>query len=624
MKRWFAWVLIFACFLTACTDKPNENQEQTQSTTLPKTTEPPHSILWADSAMEQATGGAVRVYGPDQAEVAGIGFLDGDPVALTVLEDTLVLTRFDSNTGIVEATGRYSCQPEKETVMFSGNRAVLYDRQNNCFRILDGSFKEIDKIKAPQTLAGTPIIAGDLSQAYFCDGDQIWALNLDTGIPRLVAQLNAQELYLSGLHFDGSVISCIVTDGDGQSYVAFLETATGITLGTDKDLLTVESGTDTYLLRRLDGTTMEVLLGRRDGQPNSFTGPESKLELTLLPRLQAVLAVESAQGSTRMGVYSLDTGKCLGSVTLDGVQRIGCAVEDPAEEALWFAAEDSGGEQDVLCRWDFGASGGQDETLRVGKRYSAGERDEDGILRCRELASQIGSKYGVDIRLADEVTVAQNYTFTLEYQVEAFEKALEDLDRAMAKFPEGFFRTMAKVTKDRTLHIGLIRAYRADTLNAQVMNDGLQYWIGGNAYIALSVGDNVEADFYNELSHAVDTYVYSYSIHYDFWNDCNPEGFVYDESYDLYTTHEGSPYLQDENRAFIDAFSMTFSHEDRARVMEYALMDGNEAYFQSDIMQAKLRQLCLGLRQAFGWKKYEGTFIWEQYLVESLAYTDEK
>ena len=91
-----------------------------------------------------------------------------------------------------------------------------------------------------------------------------------------------------------------------------------------------------------------------------------------------------------------------------------------------------------------------------------------------------------------------------------------------------------------------------------------------------------------------------------------------------YALHRLAKHLQDENRAFIDAYSMTFSHEDRAKVMEYAMMDGNESYFESEIMQAKLRQLCLGLRQAFGWKKYEGTFIWEQYLKESLAYVPEQ
>jgi hypothetical protein len=37
-------------------------------------------------------------------------------------------------------------------------------------------------------------------------------------------------------------------------------------------------------------------------------------------------------------------------------------------------------------------------------------------------------------------------------------------------------------------------------------------------------------------------------------------------------------------------------------------------------MQEKLMQVCIGLREAFGLKKSTETFLWEQYLKESLAY----
>ena len=53
--------------------------------------------------------------------------------------------------------------------------------------------------------------------------------------------------------------------------------------------------------------------------------------------------------------------------------------------------------------------------------------------------------------------------------------------------------------------------------------------------------------------------------------------------------------------------------------MEYAVMDGCEAYFASDIMQAKLKTVCKGIREAFGLKKDSRVFLWEQYLKEPLA-----
>ena len=108
---------------------------------------------------------------------------------------------------------------------------------------------------------------------------------------------------------------------------------------------------------------------------------------------------------------------------------------------------------------------------------------------------------------------------------------------------------------------------------------------------------------------------------YDRWDELNPKGFAYDYDYITNMTRDGSAYLQDSNRYFIDTYSMSFPKEDRARIMEYAMTEGNEFYFQSTAMQAKLLALCQGIREAFGLRKSPETFLWEQYLNMSLAYT---
>ena len=65
---------------------------------------------------------------------------------------------------------------------------------------------------------------------------------------------------------------------------------------------------------------------------------------------------------------------------------------------------------------------------------------------------------------------------------------------------------------------------------------------------------------------------------------------------------------------------MTFPKEDRARIFDCALAEGNAELFASKTMQNKLRQLCVGIRNAFDWKKDERAFLWEQYLETPLAY----
>ena len=63
---------------------------------------------------------------------------------------------------------------------------------------------------------------------------------------------------------------------------------------------------------------------------------------------------------------------------------------------------------------------------------------------------------------------------------------------------------------------------------------------------------------------------------------------------------------------------MTYPKEDRARIMEYAMLSGQESYFQSAPMQAKLRTLCAGIRNAFVLETEPVIYRWEQYLHEPL------
>ena len=99
-------------------------------------------------------------------------------------------------------------------------------------------------------------------------------------------------------------------------------------------------------------------------------------------------------------------------------------------------------------------------------------------------------------------------------------------------------------------------------------------------------------------------------------------GKRFEYTYGYSTITDADKYLSGEDRAFVDTYSMSFPKEDRARILENAMLSGNEALFSPPIMQAKLTKLCEGIRQAFGLRKSKETFPWEQYLEESLAYSE--
>jgi len=423
--------------------------------------------------------------------------------------------------------------------------------------------------------------------------------------------------------FDDTVLHCVVTDMDGNSYTAFYSAKTGEKLGQDAYLTSIDSWGDNYLVRRIDGPVAEVLVGSMNGALKSFTMADHSNWLCILPKNGVAVEEDEGQTGTTLTAYELSEGKALGAITLKQITHAGLLTEDMSGRFVWFSAWDPISNRVILCQWEYAAIG-SDETVRIGTRYTAKNPDTAGLAECRKLADELEKKYYVEILLHTDLTEPSDYSFVPEYQVPAYKEALQALDTAMAKFPDGFFRIVASSSNSPKLYISLVRAIEPNRYDVTKLPSGYQYWIDGSSYMALLVNDQVEQQFYHELSHVLDTYVKGKSVHYDYWKDCNPKEFRYDESYAEYEKHADSPYLKGENRAFINAFSMTYDFEDRATVMEYALLDDCGEYFASDIMQAKLKTLCQGIRRAFGWRYYEGTFLWEQYLKESLAYVKKK
>ena len=240
-----------------------------------------------------------------------------------------------------------------------------------------------------------------------------------------------------------------------------------------------------------------------------------------------------------------------------------------------------------------------------------------GLRACIVYAQELGETYGLDIFVGNTAVERQppDYRLEVEYRPTVIHKQLETLEAVLSKFPEGFFdRQQRKVT------VCIVRSIQSNGESGGLAEvKGLQFWAKYDPYIALTAGDSLEAAFYHELFHVMDGKILSNTRSYYRWQNLNPDGFWYFGNYTSYRDADVSRYLQEEDRAFIDAYSMCYPKEDRAVIMEYACREGNEQYFQSEIMQNKLRTLCEGIRKAFGLEKYQGELIWEQYLKEPLV-----
>lgn len=626
MKRWLVWTLVLAALLSGCTEVPGGNPTgstgQTEATQ--QQTEDAQGLYAPESQIEQETFGAVRAY-PLESSCTGIAFMGGDLLLAECGDDGITtLTLLTGQTCIPKITVKLDCEVFLDTgVCVTGNAVGYYNGLSNSIVLLNEKLEETDRISMPDNLVGTPVFSSDLSEVYYCTGGDIRGMELKTGVSRLIRKSSAQPQTLVCTVFDDTVLQSFVDTGAG-SYTEFISAQTGEAVGMDRELIRLAVWGSSYYLERLEGAVTEHLFGTLDGQIYSFTPETDTAKITALLTMDALVSAEPMEAGTELSLYNLNTGKKTASVLLDLMDQVCFLTADPTGQAVWFSAYDESRQQDALYRWEASASAVEDSRVYTGIRYTKENPDTQGLAQVKQQAEVLSEKYGVTICLENTPVQPEDYTLVYEYQVKAFRDGLTDLEKVLSAFPEGFLRRLARVSSSGELQIGLVREMYGTM--GQVPSDvvGLQYWVDGNAYIALNLGETLEQAAYHELAHVLDTYVLNNCSDFDVWDRLNPDGFTYHQNYTDYLTLPDKTYLEGEDRAFIDAYSMTFAKEDRARVFEYAMMEDCGFYFESDTMQAKLKLLCEGIRDACNWKKDTRTFPWEQYLKESLAYTEDK
>ena len=611
MKKWMIWPLLITLMLCGCTEQP---QQQTTAPTV-QTTMPDPGCYLAESAIEQQTGGAVRAYEMEQTGLAALDFMGGDVLAFFSDGNVSRLTG-ENCTVAAQTVLPAGIFPDGVSVKAYGNALAYYSTQEKSVVYLNESLQIYGKSNMPQQLMGSPILSEDLRTAYYCAGQELFGVDLASGISRII---RSQSLTVCQNLFNDTVLRCFISDAAG-GYTEFLSSQTGATLGGDATLESIDTFENRYLLIRMDGIAREILFGVLDEEPSLFLPAESGEVISALSMYGAVTLSSQEDGSVMLAYYDLAGGKCTSRITLPACEIFNVCADDNGSY-IWFIYRDPQGKE-LLCRWDVSVKSAEDQTVYTSRRYTLSQPDEQGIAQCQERAKEIFNKYGVKVSILNDVKQPENYTLVYEHQVEAIQKGLDAVDAVLAMFPQDYLQITAKISDTRMIHIGLVRAIHAN--NPETAGDpyGLQYWANGNASIALCVNEDMQSVLIHEISHVMDAYIFSKSVLYDDWDRVNPEGFQYDNNYTDYSKHTNSVFLKENTRAFIDAYSMSFAKEDRAKILEYAMTEGNEEYFATSFMQNKLMRICKAIRDAYKWKKDPRVFPWEQYLRKSLAYIE--
>ena len=624
MKR---LIPIFLVLLLLCGCGSDPVQTAPTETLPPVTSAPTEPTGYYDpqSSLEADTDGAVRCYPLARTDCQGFAVMGEDLLIFSGSEFTTI-TKLSGSSLYISAVANLDCSvyADDTSTLVSEKGVVYYDEFHRALVYLDTALKEVSRTPVPEDMTGRPVISADRKKLFYCTDGALRCLELDTGLNRLLREMRYSYQVVSQLHCNDTVLQCGFEDDYGNWHTLFISTENGETLYDTQNDLTLWTSGSTYLAVNAVGDYREYLTGCDAASPSVLLIDGYQSNVYPVPKMCGAVTIDysDTDDPTVLNYYDLSCGTR--SATLGLPARYSPWNLKPAGDgsSLWLMLYDAEQETDVICRWDLTKTPANDTAVYLDVRHTAESPDLDGLSACAAEAADLSAQYGVDIRIWMDATACQPWDFSLdtEYRVPVIRYRLAQLAQALSNYPDGFLKEAAESTTSGVIHICLVHAITGNP-DADVITDaiGLQYWDdSGDAYLALALGESINSTFYHEMFHIIDSRVLCGSTAYDDWEALNPPGFEYDYDYVTNASREDYNLTNGEQQAFIDTYSMSFPKEDRARIMEYAMMPDNTYCFQSPTMQAKLRQLCLGIREAFELENTQEPLLWEQYLNEPL------
>jgi len=596
MKRILLLILVMV-LLVGCSAKPNPT-DSPQNTTGPSQPGVP------DSTIGQMTDGALQAYPVPAGTYADFCMMGKN---LLICGET-ALAVFSTDKAEITASKELKWNLSAGGIDATAANAAYYLPDERKVVVLNPQLRDIKEILLPENMVGMPVISLERNEVFYATAKEIRALHISTGISRLIRQHSAVTQTLLETYFDGTVLLYRSADGNQGSALEYISTETGRTVSGDQGILEMQTYGESFFARRQDGTVHQLIFGTRNKEAKLFLPTQRPDGIpcgqAAVLEINGIVDYAETDRGLELAFYDLETGKCTARTVLPD-ENSPLAVRSDGTYVWLLTGGESG---QMLYRWDIAKSKVTEDSVCVGKLYTADNPDTEGLERCRQLADACQEKHKIELLLwTDAVNSSNGYAAASEYHPQVFKDMLTKLDGFLEKFPEGFWQETADGGRIRVM---LVRS----------LQDGFewkQFWQNGQCCIVISSGTDPVKAFLQGAAYAIDSHVLGNSRDFDTWDTLNPEGFQYTYSDN---PEEKPEYLTGETRAFTDRLAMTYPHEDRCRMFCYAMLEGNKDVFTSVTMQAKLLRLCKGIREAYGLEKSEENYPWEQYLTISLAY----
>jgi hypothetical protein len=272
-----------------------------------------------------------------------------------------------------------------------------------------------------------------------------------------------------------------------------------------------------------------------------------------------------------------------------------------------------------LMFWDVNAET-QGEALELTPQGTAQEPQKLLEPALYERAMEIGDRYGVEIFIGEQCALVYTHFETYALTDPVFiNEALDVLDNALSRYPEGFFRQLCYGTVE-TIRIELVGGLKtlegitdySSSVGAFAQDRGTYYGIVFDGFVI------DERIVYHEISHMIDKRLaWDAQIRTDAlfseeaWLALQPDGFSYAMSY---TDIPEETHRFMESGYFITDYSLTYPTEDRAVLMESAMSNYTWDFERSYAIRRKLQYYADCIRDCFDTENWPETTLWEQVL----------
>lgn len=603
--RKFLWMILALFLLAGCSKEHSPQPTEQTEPTAATTTQPTEPGLYApESAIEKETSGAVRSYALKDGEWFGLSTVGAD--VLVTGKDAMLLLTGEQGWVTKAEVKALSADTEMDT---HTTGAAYYDAASRTVTVLDTKLQQVTQKVLPEDINGAPVISMIRNEVYYFNGAEIRAVELTAGISRsrLLRQQASLEALLPEDYFDGNVLSCQVKDAAGEVRTEYFSSETGQTYSQDQAIDHMYTFQDRYYIERVDIQVQQRIFGLRNGERQSFLlDPAEGVTIVPVLEMNGIVSWENKENGIDLSFYNLTTGKRAAQVLLPGIKAVDAIHGNSTH--IWILARE--GEKQVLLRWDITKSAVADENVYIGPFYSPQNPDVNGLQECVKLADTYESAYKVKLHIGtNAMKVTGDHTVVAEHQPKIIQTALESIKPVLEQLQPVF---AALAGKGKTVQIGLVRSIEGE-------EDWVRFQHNKTWWFLISCNGDMRDALLNGMTLPIESHVIGNSRDYEFdrWNPLNPADFVYTNGGDV---AQNPKYLEGETRAFVNAEAMNSISEDRRSIIYNAMLPDNAEMFKSPTMQAKLQRICLGIREACNLQKSEKTYLWEQYLTNSLAY----